>query len=86
MHVAEAKPPINAATGQRDPQLITNWVVRDVYDGIALVESPRGSIEVTPGETIPGAGTVKAIERRGAGWIVITNRGLVDSARDSFQP
>ena len=62
------------------PQLITNWVVRDVYDGIALVESPRGSIEVTPGATIPGPGTVISIERRGAGWIVVTSRGLVDSA------
>ncbi len=68
------------------PQLITNWVVRAVYDGIALVESPHGSIEVTPGETIPGAGTVISIERRGAGWIVITNRGLVDSAPGGFQP
>jgi TolA-binding protein len=79
-------PPFEPANGPRNPQLITNWVVRDVYDGIALVESPRGSIEVTPGEIIPGAGTVKSIERRGAGWIVITSRGLVDSARDNFQP
>jgi uncharacterized protein YidB (DUF937 family) len=68
------------------PQLITNWVVRDVYNGIALVESPRGSIEVAPGAIIPGAGTVKSIERRGRGWIVITSRGLIDSARDNFQP
>ncbi|MGB6177450.1 MAG: YidB family protein, partial [Methylocella sp.] len=68
------------------PRLITNWVVRDVYNGIALVESPRGSIEVAPGEIIPGAGVVKSIERRGGGWIVITSRGLIDSARDSFQP
>jgi hypothetical protein len=82
--VAPATPPLENAKGH--PQLITNWVVRDVYDGIALVESPRGSIEVAPGEIIPGAGTVKSIERRGAGWIVITSRGLVDSARDSYQP
>jgi hypothetical protein len=82
--VAPAKPPLENAKGH--PQLITNWVVRDVYDGIALVESPRGSIEVAPGEIIPGAGMVKSIERRGAGWIVITSRGLVDSARDSYQP
>ncbi|MGH6837509.1 MAG: YidB family protein [Methylocella sp.] len=68
------------------PQLITNWIVRDVYNGIALVESPRGSIEVAPGEIIPGAGTVKSIERRGGGWIVITSRGLIDSARDNFRP
>jgi hypothetical protein len=82
--VAPAKSPLENAKGR--PQLITNWVVRDVYDGIALVESPRGSIEVAPGEIIPGAGIVKSIERRGAGWIVITSRGLVDSARDSYQP
>jgi hypothetical protein len=82
--VAPATPPLENAKGH--PQLITNWVVRDVYDGIALVESPRGSIEVALGEIIPGAGMVKSIERRGAGWIVITSRGLVDSARDSYQP
>lgn len=81
---APAKPPLENAKGH--PQLITNWVVRDVYDGIALVESPRGAIEVVPGEIIPGAGMVRSIEKRGAGWIVITSRGLVDSARDSFQP
>ena len=66
------------------PQLMTNWIVRDVYDGIALVESPQGAVEVAPGEVIPGAGRVISIERRGAGWIVITNRGLVDS--DGYEP
>ncbi|MGH6812626.1 MAG: hypothetical protein ACREDM_09850 [Methylocella sp.] len=82
--VAPAKPPLENAKGH--PQLITNWVVRDVYDGIALVESPRGSIEVAPGEIIPGAGMVKSIERRDGGWIVITSRGLIDSASDNYQP
>jgi uncharacterized protein YidB (DUF937 family) len=65
------------APAAHTPQLITNWVVRDVHDGIALVESPRGSMEVAPGEIIPGAGTVESIERRGGGWIVITSRGLI---------
>lgn len=78
--------PAELANGEKDPQLITDWVVRDVYDGIALVENARGAIEVMPGETIPGAGTVKSIEKRGDGWIVITSRGLVDAARDNFQP
>jgi uncharacterized protein YidB (DUF937 family) len=116
--VAQAKPPLENAHGQRKiggrgdafdpsqnptapgvprplgslasaastPQLITNWVVRDVYAGVAVVESPRGSMEVAPGELIPGAGTVKSIERRGGGWIVVTSRGIIDSARDSFHP
>jgi len=74
------------APAANTPQLITNWVVRDVYAGVAVVESPRGSMEVAPGELIPGAGTVKSIERRGGGWIVITSRGLIDSARDRYHP
>ncbi|WP_036263459.1 hypothetical protein [Methylocapsa aurea] len=75
-----------AGPGPKKPQLITSWVVRDVYDGIALVENAHGSLEVALGEVIPGAGTVKSIERRGAGWIVITSRGLVDSARGPYLP
>jgi len=79
---APAAPRPPTAANADKPQLLTNWVVRDVYRGIALVEGPRGSVEVGPGETIPGAGTVKSIERRGNGWIVVTSRGLVDSARN----
>ncbi|WOJ88551.1 hypothetical protein RZS28_12045 [Methylocapsa polymorpha] len=78
--------PPETAEAPKKPQLITSWVVRDVYDGVALVENATGSLEVAPGETIPGAGTVKSIERRGAGWIVITSRGLVDSAHDVYLP
>jgi hypothetical protein len=68
-----------------DPQkkAIANWVVRDVYDGIALVEGPNGAaFEVMQGETIPGVGMVKSIEKRGKGWIVVTNKGLVETARE----
>lgn len=81
--------PQNAMTGTprslaepKRPPVLANWVVRDVYDGIALVEGPQGALEVMPGDTIPGAGTVKAIERRGGGWIVLTSRGLVEYAGD----
>jgi hypothetical protein len=70
--------PAPAVELPKRPALITSWVVRDVYNGVALVENAQGSLEVALGDTIPGAGTVKSIERRGGGWIVITNRGLVD--------
>lgn len=83
--IASAKPSTDAEEGQRRPRLITNWVVRDVYDGLALVESPRGTIEVAPGEILPGAGRVKSIERRGSGWVVITSEGVVDSIRDRYE-
>jgi len=78
---ASDKPSQEKAASDK-PQLLTNWVVRDVYRGVALVEGPHGSVEVIPGETIPGAGTVKSIEKRGGSWIVVTSRGLVDSARN----
>jgi prefoldin subunit 5 len=82
---ASAKP-ADDIDAPKKPRLITNWIVREVYDGTALVESPRGAIEVAPGEMIPGAGRVKSIERRGSGWIVITSEGIVDSVRDRFEP
>jgi hypothetical protein len=63
-------------------QPINDWVVRDVYRGIALVEGPQGAVEVMPGDTLPGAGTVRAIERRGDGWVVVTSRGYVDYEHD----
>ncbi len=63
-------------------QPIANWVVRDVYDGIALVEGPGGAFEVMQGENIPGVGTVKSIERHNNGWVVVTNHGLVEYARE----
>ena len=63
------------------PAALGNWIVRDVYDGIALVEGRSGGIrEVTPGEVLPGAGEVRSIERRGRAWIVVTSRGIIDDS------
>ena len=60
--------------------MLDNWILRDVYSGIALVEGRSGSIrEVVPGETLPGAGEVRSIQRRGRGWIVVTSRGIIDT-------
>ncbi len=72
----------SAEGAHHTPQLLQDWVVRDVYRGIALVEGPQGAIEVVPGDVLPGAGTVRAIERRGDGWIVLTSRGFVDYDHD----
>jgi hypothetical protein len=72
----------SAETPRHTSQPINDWVVRDVYRGIALVEGPQGAVEVMPGDTLPGAGTVRAIERRGDGWVVVTSRGYVDYEHD----
>jgi hypothetical protein len=77
--------PVNVASAEtphHGPQLLNDWIVRDVYRGIALVEGPQGAIEVVPGDVLPGAGVVRAIVRRGDGWIVLTSRGYVDYDHD----
>jgi hypothetical protein len=61
---------------------VDGWVLREVYNGSALVESrSRGLYEVMPGNVIPGAGRVESIERRGARWVVITDKGLIGAYR-----
>ncbi|MCG7393517.1 hypothetical protein MHY87_11425 [Microvirga sp. ACRRW] len=61
---------------------VDGWVLREVYNGSALVESRnRGLYEVMPGNMIPGVGRVEAIERRGARWVVVTDKGFIGAYR-----
>ncbi|MGY2050309.1 hypothetical protein [Methylobacterium sp. JK268] len=60
------------------PGMVESWVLRDVYDGVAMIENRnRRLIEVGPGDTVPGVGRVEAIERRGKTFVVVTSRGLI---------
>lgn len=60
--------------------VLDTYVLRDVYSGIALVEGRTGSVrEVVPGESLPGAGEVRSIERRGRTWVVVTSRGIINT-------
>ena len=65
----------NAQSSPKPP--IQGWVLRDVYDGIALVEGRGGYREVAVGEAIPGVGRVEAIERHGRHWVVVTSQGVI---------
>lgn len=57
---------------------IEGWAVREVYDGVAVLEDrKRRLVEVSHGDAIPGVGRVVSIERRGKAWVVVTNQGLV---------
>ena len=67
--IVEAKP---------KPQAIETWAVREVYDGIAVLEDrKRRLVEVGIGDTVPGIGRVDTIERRGRAWTVVTKQGLI---------
>lgn len=60
------------------PPVIESWAVRDVYDGMAILEDRRRRlVEVGPGGAVPGIGRVEGIERRGRDWIVVTRQGLI---------
>lgn len=59
---------------------IEGWVLREVYDGIALIEGRnKRLVEIAPGEQLPGVGRVESIERRGRSWVVVTTRGIITS-------
>ncbi len=69
-------PPRNARAS-RIP--VNGYVLREVRgDGVAVVEGHTGLRQVTLGDAIPGAGTVRAIQKRGGEWVVVTSIGVID--------
>jgi hypothetical protein len=61
---------------------VTNWVIRDVFDGRAMLENDRlGLYEVVPGADLPGVGRVQTIRRQDGRWVVVTPKGLIVSSR-----
>jgi hypothetical protein len=59
---------------------IEGWVLREVYDGVALIEGRnKRLLEIAPGQSLAGVGRVESIERRGRSWVVVTTRGIITS-------
>jgi hypothetical protein len=77
--VAAPHPP--APEAKPKPTIIEDYVVRRVFDGVALIEGRRGIIEVEPGTTLPGAGRVEEIRRQDGRWVVVTTKGLIVTPR-----
>ena len=77
--------PVEAAAREEAPapkpvksEPVDGWVLREVYNGAALVESRnRRLYEVMPGGMLPGVGRIEGIERRGARWVVVTDKGFI---------
>lgn len=61
----------------RKPQGLAGYVVREVYNGMALIEGRNGYLEVFPGAFVPGAGRVQQIVRRSGQWVVVTSNGVI---------
>lgn len=66
---------------------IGDYTVREVQDGIALVQGRAGGLyEVGPGDRLPGAGRVLAVEKIGQKWVVVTESGRIDGQAPALQP
>jgi hypothetical protein len=61
--------------------VVPGWVVRSVYDGMALIQGRIGMIEVEVGDPLPGGGRVEAIRRQDGRWVVVTSKGLILAAQ-----
>ena len=56
---------------------VEGWVLRDVANGVALIEGRRGIYEVYAGDQVPGVGRIDAIRRQDGRWAVVTSKGLI---------
>lgn len=81
---AAASPEITGsiAPKQEDrPAVVSGWVLREIFDGAAMVESRHGLYEVVPGANLPGLGRVEGIRRQNGRWVVVTPKGIIVSSR-----
>ena len=75
----EPSAPNETARSDNPGPLLRDYSVENVRDGVAVVDSRDGPQEVAPGDSIPGAGRVLRIEKRGGDWFVLTSRGVIAS-------
>ena len=77
--LAAVAPP--AEPSKLSDRILPDWVVHDVQNGHALVESRYGGLfAVSAGSVLPGIGRVDMIKRQDGRWVVLTARGTITSA------
>jgi len=60
--------------------ILNDWVVQEVHNGRALIESRYGAeFFVASGSVLPGLGTVQAVKRQNGQWVVVTTKGVITS-------
>jgi hypothetical protein len=83
--VAPAVPvalPTAAELPKLSDRVLQDWIVHDVQNGRALVESRYGGLfAVAAGSVLPGIGRVDTIKRQDGHWVVLTARGTITSVR-----
>ena len=61
---------------------LRNFILAEIHNGYAMIDSPAGEFAVAPGDIVPGGGRVLRIERRGRDWVVLTTLGQIVAADD----
>jgi hypothetical protein len=83
--LAAANPDVTGSIApkqQERPAVVAGWVIREVFNGRAVIENERlGFYEVVPGANLPGVGRVETIRRQDGRWVVVTPKGLIVSER-----
>ena len=74
---APSAPPVPAKPEVARLPTVEGWILRDVANGSALIESRRGMYEVYAGDPVPGLGRVDAIRKQDGRWVVVTSKGLI---------
>ena len=78
---ASAAPAAPAAPKIAD-RILQDWIVQDVHNGRALLQSRSGGMfDVGEGSTLPGVGRIHSIKRQDGQWLVLTERGTITSGR-----
>jgi hypothetical protein len=72
-----AKPGTDAPPVDKSQLPLKGYVIREVFDGMALVESRYGLTLVKPDQLLLGAGRVISIERRAGKWTIVTAAGTI---------
>jgi hypothetical protein len=81
-NTSNAPSPVSPEPPKLADRILPDWIVQDVQNGRALVESRYGGVfDVGAGSVLPGIGRVETVKRQDGQWVVVTARGLITSGR-----
>jgi hypothetical protein len=72
----------SVSPSERAPRkVVKGWSVRQAYEGIAILQSPNGVVEVVLGQQVPGLGRIEEIKNENGRLVVESSAGVVYSSR-----
>lgn len=77
--VTGSVPPSERSSAPR--KVVKGWSVRQAYEGIAILQSPNGVVEVVLGQQVPGLGRIEAIRSENGRLVVESSGGVIYSPR-----